>query len=308
MSRTVVFGGSGFIGSAMRRGLADVVAPTRSEVDLADAASVRRFLRPGDRIVNAAGYAAATDRSPAGVARLRRDNVDAVAGLAQGAADVGVDRLVHVSSVAAMGHRDGAKLTEVDMTEPRSPYGRSKRDAERALTGFRGRLRLTVLRPTSVFGEGRPLAVLLCRIARLPLVPLPAGGRAMIPFTYVGNVVAATRAALESDATVGGTYIVGDDDSYTLRSIVDGLAQGMGRSRIVTVPIPSALLHGAAHIERGLRPAGRPPIFDPTRIDTLTRSISYSIDAFRTATGYEPPVSMSDATARIGAWYGVTRP
>ena len=302
MSRTVVFGGSGFIGSAMRSGLADVVAPPRSEVDLANAASIRAFLRPGDRIVNASGYAAATDRSPAGLDRLRRDNVDAVELLADAAADVGVGRLVHMSSVAAMGHREGVGLTEGDQTEPRSPYGRSKRDAERVLAGYGDRVPVTILRPTSVFGEGRPLAVLLCRIARLPLVPLPVGGRALVPFTYVGNVVAATRLALESDVCVGGTYIVGDARSYRLRSIVEGLARGMGRTSTGAFPVPAAVLRGAARIERRLRP-GRPPILDPIRIETLTLSVSYSIDAFRTATGYEPPVSMPEATGRIGAWY-----
>lgn len=299
----MLFGGRGFIGSAIRAGLADIVAPPRSEVDLADANSVAGFLRQGDRVINAAGYAVATDRSGAGRDRLRRDNVQAVAVLAEAAAQVGVERLLHLSSVAAMGHREGMALTEDDLVEPRSPYGRSKREAELILASYSDRVPITVLRPTSVFGEGRPLASLLCRIAGLPLVPLPDSGRALVPFTYVGNVVAASQLALNSETCIGGTYIVGDASSYPLRSIVEGLARGMGRWSVRVVSVRPAILQAAAAVERRIRPADRAPILDPIRIDTLTRSVSYSIAAFQAATGYTPPVTMPVATARIGAWY-----
>lgn len=306
MSRTVIFGGGGFIGSAIRAGMDGAVAPTRAEADLGDERSVRRVLKPGDRVINAAGYAAATDRSEDGRARLRRDNVESVEILAAECARVGVAQLIHISSVAAMGHREGFGLAEDATVEPRTPYGRSKRDAEARLATYADLVPITILRPTSVFGEGRRMAHLLCRIADLPLVPLPMGGRAMIPFTYVANVVAAVQLSVGCEATYGGTFIVGDERSYALRAIVEGLARGMGRNRLSVLPVPVALLRLAGRVEGRLR-AGRAPVLDAVRIDTLTRSISYSIDAFRAATGYQPPVTMNEATRRIGAWYRGSR-
>ena len=308
MGRLVLFGARGFVGSALRPALGDgVIMPTRSEVDLAEPGSVQRFLRQGDVIVNAAGFASATDRSPEGLARLRRDNVDAVRNLAEAAVAVGADRLLHISSVAAMGHREGLALTEGDMVEPRSPYGLSKRDAERVLADYADRLSITILRPTSVFGEGRGLAQTLCRVAALPVVPLPAGGRALVPFTYVGNVAEAVRLAVHHEATRGGTFTVGDARSYPLRDIVTGLARGQGARGIRGLPIPRGVLAVAAAIERAARRGRGAPILGGARIDTLTRSVSYSIDAFVRATGYQPPISMDEATARIGAWYARTR-
>jgi nucleoside-diphosphate-sugar epimerase len=303
VSRVVLFGGNGFIGSAIGAGIDGVVAPPRSEVDLVDDRSVRRFLRSGDLVINAAGYARATDRSSAGAERFRRENVRAVEVLADEAARAGVDQLIHISSVAAMGHREGSSLTEEMLAAPRSPYGVSKRDAEVALARHADDIPITILRPTSVFGEGRPLAVALCRIASLPLVPLPDGGRALVPFTYVDNVVAGVRLAIGCKACHGGTFIVGDERSYRLREIVEGLARGMGNAAFRALPVPAWVLRVAAGAERRVRVPERAPLLDPTRIETLTRSISYSVGAFQGATGYRPPIGLDEATRRIGAWY-----
>jgi NADH dehydrogenase len=303
MSRVVLFGGNGFIGSAVRDGIDGIVAPTRSEVDLADATAVRRFLRSGDVIINAAGYARATDRSAAGDERFRRENVRSVEVLADEAARARAAQLIHLSSVAAMGHREGTVLTEEMVATPKSPYAVSKRDAEVVLARRADDVAITVLRPTSVFGEGRPLAVALCRIAELPLVPLPSGGTTLVPFTYVENVVAAVRLSIGCDACHGETFIVGDERSYPVREIVEGLGRGMGRSRLRVLPVPAWSLRLAAAAERRVRGAGCAPLLDPTRIETLTRSISYSVGAFQRATGYRPPIGLDEGTRRIGAWY-----
>lgn len=303
--RVVLFGGHGFIGSALRRDLqGEVVAPTRDEVDLVDRDAVRRFLRPGDFVVNAAGYAAATDRSPAGLLRLRRENVTAVDSLAAAAAAADVAHLIHISSVAAMGHRAGRGLTEDDLAAPRNPYGASKRAAELVLEEYRRRVPWTILRPTSVFGEGRGLAGLLCRLALLPVVPLPRGGTALIPFTYVANLSEAVRLTIGNPRCVGRTLIVGDVDSYPLRSVVTELAAALGRSSTRILPLPVAVIGAVGLAERvARRIIGGAPILDPVRIETLSRSISYSIDAFRDATGYAPPVTLPVAMRRIAAWY-----
>jgi UDP-glucose 4-epimerase len=308
--RVVLFGGSGFIGSALLKGLGrEVAAPARSEVDLIDADRLRGYLRPGDVIVNATGYAMATDRSAAGLARFRRDNVEAVRTLATAASSVGAARLLHLSSVAAMGHREGEDLREDDLAQPRTPYGQSKRDAEDVVVDAARDVPVTILRPTSVFGEGRGLAAVLCRIAGLPIVPLPAGGKALIPFSYVGNLVAAVGVALDRPETAGRTFIVGDDRSYRLREVLVTLARALGRDKPAMLPVPKIAIRGMGAAETAVsRAVGRTPLLDPVRIETLTSSVSYSTGAFREATGFVPPFTMAEAMVRIAAWHRGERP
>lgn len=309
MTRVVLMGGGGFVGAALREGLAghagrELVTPTRQAADLTDPTALARLLREGDVIVNAAGYAVATDRSAAGLVRFRRDNVEGPQTLAEVAIAVGVAHLVHLSSVAAMGHQGGVDLREDDLSVPRTPYGQSKRDGELVLAARMARLPITILRPTSVFGERRGLAAMLCRAAALPVVPLPGGGRATIPFSYIGNLVAAVDATIGVPATVGRTFIVGDATSYTLRDVLTGLADALGRRRIRTVPVPVRLLAAIGLGESAVaRVRGRSPLLDPVRIATLTTSISYSTAAFNEATGFEAPVDLETALGRIAAWY-----
>jgi nucleoside-diphosphate-sugar epimerase len=306
MGRVILLGGGGFIGSALKSGLTsgELAAPSRNEVDLCDRDRLSALLRPGDIVVNAAGYALATDRTPRGLARFRRDNVDAVRTLADVAAEVGVAHLVHLSSVAAMGQRGGVDLSEDDLATPRTSYGQSKRDAEVLLVERMDRLPITILRPTSIFGEGRGLASTLCRVASLPVIPLPAGGASLIPFSYVGNLASAVETTLGRSSSFGRTFIVGDEHSYVLRDVVLALANALGRGRRPAVSVPTAVVRAIGSVEGRLaRARRRTPLLDPTRIETLTTSISYSTAAFHQATGFVAPVSLETAVERIAAWY-----
>lgn len=303
MTRVVVFGGSGFIGRhiAERLGPDEFIAPSRQDADLLSRTHIEAVLRPGDTVINAAGYPGATDRSVNGLALLRAANVDAVENLARAGVAIGIGRLIHISSVAAMGRLTGVDRREDDEGPVTSPYAQSKRDAEAALAEVRG-IPVTILRPTSVFGEGRGLARMLSRVARLPAVPLPSGGATLVPFSYVGNVADAIALAAKRDRPLEGTYIVGDEHSYPLRQIVVELGHHLGANPQV-LPVPEWAFRWLARIQRVLGRRAGAALLDEGRLGTLTLSVSYSIKRFQSATGYAPRYSLSDALRRIAAWH-----
>lgn len=304
-SRIVLFGSSGFVGSHVRKalGAADVVAPEWPAIDLAKPESLRGVMQPDDVVINAAGYASATDTTEQGLALFRSANVDGVRNLAEAAEEAGVAQLVHISSVAAMGRMHGERLTEEMSVPVASPYAESKLEGERILAGYSDRIPITILRPTSVFGEGRGLAGLLFKLASKGTVPLPGGGDARIPFTYIGNIAEAVRLSLGNRCCFGRTFIVGDEQSYPLRRIVSEIADSLGVSaRIVAVP-PHVAYFGAACFEKLASMRKSAPLLDRGRLDTLTHTVSYSIEAFQTATGYRPPYALREAIDRIAEWY-----
>jgi nucleoside-diphosphate-sugar epimerase len=134
-------------------------------------------------------------------------------------------------------------------------------------------------------------------------VPLPGGGRAEVPFCYIGNLVHAVLLSIDCAGCRGRTFIIGDEVSYSLREIVIELGRALGlRPRIVSLPDAAFHLAAAAN---GLLAAIRhaAPLLDESRVRTLTTSVSYSTLAFQEATGYRPPYSLSDACERIARWY-----
>jgi dihydroflavonol-4-reductase len=302
----IILGAGGFVGGALSlslRSTYSVKTLRRSEASLNDPDSLRRHLEPGSVVVNAAGYADATDTSPNGVLRFQKDNVDGVRNLAEICIECGVSQLIHISSVAAMGPCIGENVSELVMLRPESPYASSKLEAENVLAGFNSVLNITILRPTSVFGPGRGLSDLLCRVAQMPIICLPGGGKAKIPFTDIENVIEGVRKCILNSNTFGRTFIVGDGGSYMLRDILKELANSLGRTQIL-LPIPNFMfnllilsLNTISYIFSSRR------LIDNSRWRTLTRSVSFSIDSIRIVTGFEPKVTLSESTRRIAKWY-----
>lgn len=305
-ARIVLIGSSGFVGSSLLKCLSasdNVVAPGEHEADLTDPVSLRGCIREGDVVVNAAGYANATDTTARGRALFQAVNVDGVRNLAAACGEARVRQLVHISSVAAMGQLSGEALTEEARGPLATPYAASKLEGERILAESRDRFPITILRPTSVFGEGRGLARTLCSAVARGVVPLPGGGRALIPFTYIENIAHAVKLTIGKDACYGRTFIAGDLQSYSLRDIVTELGDAIGiKPRIVAVPYGAAWL-GVASLELMARMRGSSSVLDRSRLRTLSTSVSYSIAALQAATGYEPPFGLHQAAERIGNWY-----
>ncbi|HEX7003930.1 MAG TPA: NAD-dependent epimerase/dehydratase family protein [Trueperaceae bacterium] len=314
MTRLVVIGAGGFIGKSVASEAAEhpefeLVSAARKPgsgeraADLTAPETLRALICPGDVVVNCAGYANANDATVDGRRLLERVNVEGVVALAEACALKGARQLVHLSSVAAMGPCTGEHVTEADSAPPATAYAWSKLRAEQLLASYRDRLHVTVLRPTSVFGEGRGLARSLCRLVSLPVVPLPAGGRSLIPFCYVKNVAAAVLLCAGNPSCFGRTFVVGDERSYTLREIVLAFARALGK-RPLLLPLPAGLVGAAASLESRLADRrNRLPLLGEERIASLSRSVTYSIDELRRATGYTPRYDLVEAADRIAAWY-----
>ncbi len=133
--RLLVTGGGGQLGADLLREARghDVVGPTRTELDVTDAAAVEKAvleMRP-DAVLNAAAYTA-VDAAEADEATAAAVNAEAPAHLARVCALYGVG-LVHVSTDYVFAG-DATTPYEVDApVGPTSAYGRTKLAGERAV-------------------------------------------------------------------------------------------------------------------------------------------------------------------------------
>lgn len=311
--RFLVTGGAGFIGSSLVRALLD----DRHQVTvLDDLSSGRRAnldgLDPEDlrfvegSITDPEALSQATAGANgifhlAAVASVPR-SVDDPAGSAEvnvrGTAQVilaakrrGIRRIVVASSSAIYGDNPALPLTEAEAPRPLSPYAAEKLMAEhyagmaKALYG----VEVVCLRFFNVYGPRQDpnsdyAAVIPKFIDRLlsGRPPIIFGdGHQSRDFTYVGDVVRATRLAMEaSGESAGRAYNIACGDRRSLLELAAALQAITGVSLA--------------------------PVHEPARAGDVRHSQA-SIERARGELGFEPSVSFEDGLADTVAWYRAQR-
>ena len=223
MSRILVTGASGFIGSAVVEALARDGYTVRAAVrrphlsfpdgiemvqhpDLAQAFDWQPLLQNVDQIVHLAGIA----HTRGDAASYDRINRLATARLATAAAQARIEHFVFISSIRAQtGPAADHALTEHDPPTPSEIYGRSKLAAEEAVRD--SGVPFTILRLALLYGPGvKGNLALLARAAatRLPLPVKDFGNRRSL--LGIDNFISALAFVLTSPATIGETYLVAD--------------------------------------------------------------------------------------------------
>jgi dihydroflavonol-4-reductase len=233
------------------------------EGDIADAAAVRAAVDGHGHIVHLAGFISYWKGD---ADRLRTVNEDGVSSVVEASLAAGVERLIHISSVGAVGfRRDGSPADETaPFNWPEDIlYMASKRRGqdivERAVRE-RG-LRAVILSPASIMGPGdhnpaTPHNELYRRISRGPLIGSFSGGLATVD---VRDLVALILEALEGRGRDGESYLV-VGGNFRYRNIILRISRACGR-RAYPFPIPAPLLAAAGLVlERSGRRTGRRPL------------------------------------------------
>jgi UDP-glucose 4-epimerase len=141
-----------------------------------------------------------------------------------------------------------------------------------------------ILRLPMVYGPGvRANALRLLQLVDRGW-PLPFGRltnrRSM---ASLGNVLAATVTALESPATPGQTFFVGDGHDMSTPDLVRVMARALGRparlARVVRFPVNSS------------------------SIARLTESLTVDITKLRRMTGFCPPETVEEGWRATATWY-----
>ena len=243
-------------------------------------------------------------------ADFERDNAAGTVNVVEAAARAGAGHVVHVSTANAGGY--GRRDMDEDSRGPRpsSPYSRSKLAAEHAarLHAARRGVRLTILRPSAVYGPGdrRWTLPMLERIAagRWALVD---HGRALLTPLYVGNLAQAVVLALQR--RVPGTFILTDDVTMSWRQFTGRCARALGvsgRTRSVPYAVARPAAEAAELFGRMAR-LGRPPLITRYRVIRAAKDFHYRCERARSVLGYRPDRDVDAHLRACAAWYRAAR-
>ncbi|OFZ85503.1 MAG: hypothetical protein A2W21_06050 [Betaproteobacteria bacterium RBG_16_66_20] len=248
----LVVGGSGFVGRHLVAALAArgarVTVPTRRrerakhlillptvdviEADVRDSRALAGLAAGRDAVVNLVGILHSRRARPGEEGpnhygpQFAQAHVELAQSVVAACREAGVSRLLHMSALGA-----GARAP--------SEYLRSKGIGEQLVLAADD-LAATVFRPSVIFGpEDRFLNLFAQLAALLPVLALGSPGARFQP-VYVGDVVRACIAALESREAAGKRYDLCGPREYTLRELLDYVCRITGRRRLI-VGLPDSL-------------------------------------------------------------------
>jgi len=333
MTRTLVTGGSGFIGShlveaLLRRGddVTSLVRPT-SNRKLLESLDVR--LAVGD-VTDSQSLAAAIDRSRPDIVyhvagrnaaweswQFFQDNADGVRNVAGACAGRrSPPTLIIVTSLAGAGPtlRD-RRRTEADMPRPVSAYGRSKLAGEREAHRFAGRLPITIIRPPIVIGpRDRVLLPMFRTVGRFGFLVTLGVDDFELAMIYVSDLVDALILAAErgrrlpadaEDDTGAGCYFVACGQTPSLADFGRLLAAPLGRRRVRIIHLRRrmAWLSGKA-ADWFARLMHRPVVFNSDKVrEALSGPWLCATDKARDELGFAAGVSLVQAIELTARWY-----
>ena len=167
-------------------------------------------------------------------------------------------------------------------------------------TAFRASSHVGVmLHPTMIYGaEGEDNVQRLARLLRrLPAVPLPGGGRALVRPIYQDDVTRCIRAAIDTIWHRAETMVLAGADRTSYADFVRAVAHAAGLPRPRILPIPGPVLRLAAPLTR-LVPGI--PTIRRAEVQRLLEDKSWGIDPMRRQLGVVP-IGLAEGLARTFA-------
>jgi nucleoside-diphosphate-sugar epimerase len=219
--------------------------------------------------------------------KLYRDlNLEGTLQLARCAVAAGVKQFVFASTALVFGRNndDRPPFNEDDVLMPRSPYSRSKVEAEAGLKSLaQGHaMRVTVVRPPLVYGAGaKGNFALLARAAKVG-VPLPFAAirnrRAFVSVQNLASFIASRLSALSERFDV---FLVADAEQVSTPEFFTRLARAAGRKAHLFA-VPETLLGSLLTLSG--RPDARQSLIGSLELD-ISKALS---------TGWRPPLTLDE--------------
>ena len=159
-------------------------------------------------------------------------NVDGTRLLLDAAHRFQVRRFVYCSTQGVHGHIKNPPGNERSPIAPEDYYQSTKYEGEKVVREYFNKgLDAVTLRPTAIYGPGDPERFLmLFRMVKRQSFLMFGDGETFYHPVYIDNLVDAFEQAAEKEDIQGETYIIGDENYYSLNELVRHVATSIGIS------------------------------------------------------------------------------
>jgi dihydroflavonol-4-reductase len=232
-------------------------------------------------------------------------NVQGTRNIMAEALRAGVKRIVHCSTVAAMGICEDVPATEKSLCTPHHPYGRSKLKAEQTVLGLirERHLPAVIIRFSMVYGPGDSRDILkLTRMAQKGLFPKVGSRPKLTPLIHVDDAIRGLLLAAEKGG-IGEIYLITNKNSLPFDEIRKILQKALGVIRLPLYIPERAALSIASLTEKIFPVLGKIPPVSRKNIESTLADRVFSIEKARREMGFNPQVDPAEGLKVTVEWY-----
>lgn len=216
-----------------------------------------------------------------------------------------LQRFVYVSSLAAVGPSfDGHPVTESSLYHPVSHYGKSKMLGEIEVHSAADRLPITIIRPSAVYGPRERDMFEYMRMILKGFQLLIGFDKKLLSLIHSDDLVEGILTASNSSRTVGETYFLGSEESYSTDEIGDAIASAVRRTPL-KIRVPHSLVYcvGAAAEVIG-KIFNKQVFFNLQKAkESVQCAWICSVDKAKKHFGFQQKVSLQDGMMQTFQWY-----
>jgi nucleoside-diphosphate-sugar epimerase len=316
-----VTGATGFTGGHLCRHLReaghDVVALVRPgsrreglvemgvrsvEGNLRDAASLRKAMDGSEVVYH---LAAAFREANLPDTAFFEVNVKGTENMIRAAADCGVSRFVHASTIGVHGDTGKTPATEDSPFSTPDVYCESKLQGELLARRLFEELGMagSVFRPMGIYGPRDTRFLKLFKSIRHGRFRMIGSGETFYQMTYIDDICRGIILCGEHPNALGEVFILAGDSHTTLNELVQVIADAVG-TRVSKWQVPVAPVMAAARIcDAVFRPLGLSPPIYPRRVEFFIKDRAADSGKVRRLLGWRPEVDLVTGVSRTAEWY-----
>jgi nucleoside-diphosphate-sugar epimerase len=308
----LVTGASGFLGGVIVRQLSEagvlvkalVRRPERDiyirnlpsveviQGDITDAQRLKSIMLGVDRVIHSAAALGGS------IGHQTQVNVEGTRNVAQAAAEQGIKRFVHISTISVYGYRNRTDVTEeTPYNAGADAYHITKINAEKTLIDIaqQATMPYSIIRPGMIYGaRSNAWTKTMFNVAKRG-VWIGDGSGSAYPI-HVEDVAQMALIVATHPNAVGEAFNCTPDPSPTWREFLGGYAALAGRTR--WIGIPPTLLRPIAPIIAFFAPKHAQAKDLPDLIPFVTNHISYKMDKSRQLLNWQPQIPLTEGIRR----------
>lgn len=320
-TKALVTGANGFVGSHLVEGLLQrgcrvecLVRKTSnlrwlSELDvdyvfgdIADKASLKGPVKEADFVFHCAGLTKARNKE-----EYFKANAEGARNVVEACVEEnpGVQRLVHVSSQAAVGPGDDEQpLNEEAPCRPITHYGESKLAGEKIVSVYMSQLPITIVRPPAVYGPRDSDILGFFKVANGGFRVSFGMGQSFLSLVYVKDLIDGMILAAESPRSVGQTYFLADQIVYSWKGAFE-IIGGVLNKRTIPLRIPKSLVIFLAFLSDSFsKLLGRSAAFNVQKAKEITqRYWGLDVSKAKADLGFSPRYDLERGAQETVKWY-----